>query len=81
MGLYNYKKPDNSYTIDATLKEISEGFAVLSSSCNIDFKWSVSKLPANLVAGDKVKLRIITEQMEEDEKNTQLRALLNEIVN
>ncbi|OGJ44990.1 hypothetical protein A2272_04330 [Candidatus Peregrinibacteria bacterium RIFOXYA12_FULL_33_12] len=79
MGLHNYEKPQ-LYTIDAKVEEINDQFAILKSACNIEFRWPTEKLPPKINIGDSVKLKLITKETGEEEKYTEMRNLLNAIV-
>lgn len=79
MGLHNYDKPEK-YTVETIIKNIGKDFAILETSGGIEFKWPLDKMPANKKIGDKVKVKIVSQEQEEAQKYEQMRSLLNEIV-
>ena len=88
----NQPSPSDRYKIEAKLMRFEERFAVLAvgggaiadasqTESQLEIRWPIKNLPENIRLGDTVYLKIKTQKMEEDEKYTRMRRLLEELIN
>lgn len=71
----------NPYFLAAKLERFEERFAVLNSEVLGEFRWPIKNLPENVQAGETIELSVRTRGINEDEKLTRMRKLLEELIN
>lgn len=71
----------SNYSIEAVLSRFEERFAVLRNELAGELRWPIKVFPDEIKIGDTVRIEVVTNEKEKQERQENMRQLLEELIN
>ncbi len=69
------------YELEFTFKRFEDRYAILDNEATGEIRWPIVDLPEDVNPNDKIKLKLITEQIQHNENLNDLKKTLEGLVN
>lgn len=71
----------DNFTLEFTFKRYEERYAILGNDLTGEIKWPIVNLPEDVKPNDRVRLRLTCDSIEQQENLSNLKQILEELVN